>query len=138
LKDFYFTFIELPKFTKTKIEELGSIIEKWCFFFKYASKTSEADLEKLIGSDLVIKTAYEALNQFNWSETELIAYEQELKRVRDNIAALEYQIDQAEARGEARGKEEIAKKMLSQNWLASDISAITGLSSETIAKLSRS
>lgn len=139
LKDFSFTFIELPKFTKTKIEELNSIIEKWCFFFKYASKTSEADLEKLIGSDLVIKTAYEALNQFNWSETELIAYEQEIKRVRDNIAALEYQIDQAEARGKAEGEikgiEKTAINMLKQNLDIKLISSVTGISTDELLKL---
>ena len=82
LQDFSFTFIELPKFKKDKISELETIIEKWCYFFKYAANTSEEDLKKLIGSDLVINQAYEALNQFNWTEQELIAYEQELKRIR--------------------------------------------------------
>lgn len=139
LKDFYFTFIELPKFTTTKIEELNSIIEKWCFFFKYASKTSEADLEKLIGSDLIIKTAYEALNQFNWSEHELIAYEQEIKRVRDNIAALEYQIDQAGARGQAEGEikgiEKTAINMLKENLDIKLISSVTGISTDELLKL---
>ena len=93
LQDFSFTFIELPKFKKDKISELETIIEKWCYFFKYAANTSEEDLKKLIGSDLVINQAYEALNQFNWTEQELIAYEQELKRIRDNRAAEDYLIE---------------------------------------------
>ena len=143
LKDFSFTFIELPKFSKTKIEELSNTIEKWCYFFKHADKTSESDLERLIGSDLVIKTAYEALNQFNWSEQELIAYDQEIKRVRDNIAALEYQIDQAEARGEARGKTEgkaegkveIALAMLLDGDSVEKVSRITGLPITEINRL---
>ena len=63
------------------------IIEKWCYFFKNANKTSEADLRKLIGSDLVIERAYEELNQFNWTEEELLTYEQETKRIMDNKAA---------------------------------------------------
>jgi predicted transposase/invertase (TIGR01784 family) len=74
LQDFSFTFIELPKFKKDKIEELSSIVEKWCYFFKNAAKTSEEDLKRLIGSDLVIEQAYDALSQFNWSEKELVAY----------------------------------------------------------------
>ena len=57
------------------------------------ANTSEEDLKKLIGSDLVINQAYEALNQFNWTEQELIAYEQELKRIRDNRAAENYLIE---------------------------------------------
>ena len=77
LKDFYFTFIELPKFKKEKIEELENMVEKWCYLFKYAKRTTKEDLEKIIGSDLVIERAYEALDQFSWDEKELIAYEQE-------------------------------------------------------------
>lgn len=65
LKDLSFTFIELPKFKITNIDLLTNIVEKWCFFVKTADQTSEADLGKLIGSDLVIERAYEELNQFN-------------------------------------------------------------------------
>ena len=54
LKDFSFTFIELPKFKKTKVEELETITEKWCYFFKYAAKTEKEDLEKIIKGDSVI------------------------------------------------------------------------------------
>ena len=45
---------------------------RFTLFFKYASNTSEEDLQRLIGSDLVIQKAYEALNQFNWNEQELV------------------------------------------------------------------
>ena len=136
LQDFSFTFIELPKFKKDKISELENIVEKWCYFFKYASNTSEEDLQRLIGSDLVINEAYEALNQFNWSEKELIAYEQELKRMRDNRAAEDYLIEkgiekgieQGKAEGETNKAIEIAKNMLSNNYPISDISAMTGWS----------
>ena len=33
LKDFYFTFIELPKFKKDNIDQLNNMVEKWCYFF---------------------------------------------------------------------------------------------------------
>ncbi len=123
LKDFSFTFIELPKFKITDINLLTNIVEKWCFFFKNADKTSEADLRKLIGSDNVIERAYEELNQFNWTEDELLTYDQETKRIMDNQAAEDYKINQikqqiieaeekAEARGKAEGKVEIARAML--------------------------
>lgn len=96
LKDFSFTFIELPKFKITDINLLTNIIEKWCFFFKNADHTSEADLQKIIGSDEVIERAYEELNQFNWTEEELLTYEQEIKRIMDNMAAEDYKLEQAE------------------------------------------
>ena len=50
LQDFSFTFIELPKFKITNIDQLTNIVEKWCFFFKNADKTRETDLHKLIKS----------------------------------------------------------------------------------------
>ena len=150
LQDFSFTFIELPKFNKTNISELNTILEKWCFFFKNAAKTSEEDLEKLIGSDLVIKQAYDALSQFNWSEPELLAYDEEIKRIRDNIAALDYQYDKGIEKGIEKGRAEgiqlgednlkkekinIAKKMLSKNYDLSDITALTDLSLSELQKL---
>jgi len=135
LQDFSFTFIELPKFKKDKISELETIIEKWCYFFKYAANTSEEDLKKLIGSDLVINQAYEALNQFNWTEQELIAYEQELKRIRDNRAAEDYLVEKGIEKGKAKRDIEIAKTMLSKSYSISDISSITGLSAKEIKEL---
>lgn len=139
LRDFSFTFIELPKFKKDTISELTNIVEKWCYFFKHAKETSEEDLQKLIGSDLVIEKAYDAINEFNWKEEELIAYEQELKRIRDNLAAMEYQLDKGIAIGEARGIEKeriaIAKKMLAKSRSIEDIADITDLSVAQIQKL---
>jgi predicted transposase/invertase (TIGR01784 family) len=135
LKDFSFTFIELPKFKITNIELLSNIIEKWCYFFKNANKTSEADLRKLIGSDLVIERAYEELNQFNWTEEELLIYEQETKRIMDNKAAEDYMLKQAKAEGKAEEKIEIAKAMLLDGDDIKKIAKITNLSVSDIQKL---
>ncbi|MGB7127912.1 MAG: Rpn family recombination-promoting nuclease/putative transposase [Candidatus Rhabdochlamydia sp.] len=149
LKDFYFTFIELPKFHKSK-EELSSIEEKWCYFFKHAHETSEKELEEMIGSDTIIHRAYTALNQFNWTDNELATYE-ELKRIHmDNKAALAQQIYEAEvnaknakaegkAEGEAigieKGKMEIIKRLL-QNGVGMDVIALSAdLSKEQIEDL---
>jgi predicted transposase/invertase (TIGR01784 family) len=115
LKDFSFTFIELPKFKKKRIEELETITEKWCYFFKYGEVTREEDLEQIVRQDLVIKEAYEALNQYNWSERELIAYEEEIKRQRDNEGALDYRLDEAEAIGKKTGLAEGKVRALEQN-----------------------
>ena len=147
LKDFSFSFIELKKFPITKIEDLTTIIEKWCYFFKYALKTKEQDLKDIIGSDLVIERAYEALNQFNWSENDLLAYEKEIKRVWDNRAAEDYMKEAAEAIGEARGEArgeamgaekkaiEIAKNLLKLGMSIDSIAVSTGLAHEQIKKI---
>lgn len=75
LKDFSFTFIELPKFNKTDPTQLETLIEKWCYFFKYA------------------------LDQFYWTESDLLLYEQEKKRVWGETAVLAQKIDDATEKG---------------------------------------
>ena len=150
LKDFYFTFIELPKFKKERIEDLSNMVEKWCYFFKHAKETSKEDLERIIGSDKVIERAYEALDQFSWSEQELIAYEQEIKRVWDNQAVEDYKILKAEEKGLKKGKAEgkaegrheekiiIAKNLLSQAVDTKLIMQVTGLSEGELISLRQS
>jgi predicted transposase/invertase (TIGR01784 family) len=154
LQDFSFTFVELPKFKKEKIEELDTTLDKWCYFFKYAAKTSEADMKKIASSYKTIGDAYEVVNQYNWNEQQLIAYEQETKRVWDNRSALEFQLDKAKAEGMEKGMEkgiekgitegrseekiDLAKKMLSKNYPLSDISSLTGLSITELQKLKSS
>ncbi|WP_353274119.1 Rpn family recombination-promoting nuclease/putative transposase [Wolbachia endosymbiont (group A) of Ennomos erosarius] len=105
LKDFYFIFIELPKFPKNKEDQLENIVEKWVYFFRYADETSEEELEKIIGSDVIIKKEYEELNRFNWSEKEFIAYEQEIKRILDEQAVLAQKLDDATEKGILIGHE---------------------------------
>ena len=158
LKDFSFTFIELPKFKKTKVEELETITEKWCYFFKYAAKTEKEDLEKIIKGANVIARAYEALDQFNWTEEELMAYEQEQKRVWDNRAVEEYKIKQAQKEAKAEGIEEgmekgiekgrvegmekgiiqVAINMLKQNYDIKQVAQMTGLSIDELNKIKAS
>ncbi|KJV54287.1 PD-(D/E)XK nuclease transposase family protein [Orientia tsutsugamushi str. Gilliam] len=86
------------------MEELNDITEKWCYFFKHAKETTLDGYNKIIGEDLIIKRAYEALDQFNWSEDELITYEQELKRIWDNKAVEDYKLERAKAEGKAKVK----------------------------------
>lgn len=131
LRDFYFTFIELPKFKKNNINDLKTIVDKWCYFFKHAPETREEDLINLIGSDLIIEKAYNALNQFNWNEAELIAYDEEIKRIQDNIAAMDYQYD----KGRTEEKIEISLNLLRQNLPFDVISSATGLSHAKLSEL---
>lgn len=151
LRDFSFTFIELPKFKKDNISDLENIVEKWCYFFKYAEDTHEKELANLVNSDLVIEKAYEALNKFNWSEMELIAYDEEIKRIMDNRAAMDYQIDLATEKGMKKGMEQgieqgiekgkkeeriaIVTEMLAEGDSLEKISRITKLSLEQIKKI---
>ena len=155
LKDFYFCFLELPKFNKS-IDDLQTMVEKWAYFFKHAAHTNEADVEKITGSDEVIRQAYEVLNQFSWSEIELNTYEQEKKRELDAKAILLYQrmegLAEGMEKGEAKGMEKglaegmekglakgeknafftLAKRMLDQGLEIETIIQLTNLSEQEI------
>jgi len=140
LKDFHFTFIELPKFKKADISELTTMLERWCYFFKHAPEMSEADQKNIAGSDSIVEKACEVINMFNWTERDLIAYDEEITRIRDNEAAAEYRYDQyiAESfaegleKGEAKGRAEIAMNLLRQNMPLDTIASATGLSNEEL------
>ena len=138
LKDFSFTFIELPKFKKS-IDQLHGMIEKWAYFFKHAEETSEGELSQIIGSDIVMKRAYDELNRFSWTQAELNTYEQEEKRELDDLAIRAQILADGEAIGEARGEAkkglDVAKKLLK---LGVDIDIIvdsTGLTREAIQSI---
>ena len=134
LKDFSFTFIELPKFKKSK-EYLYSIEEKWCYFFKHAHETTEAELQRVIGKDTIIHRAYTALDQFYWTENELAAYE-ELKKIHmDNKAVMAQQIYEAETRGAEKKELQIARRLLQGGCGIDMIIQATDLSKEQIEGL---
>ncbi|MCC8417731.1 MAG: transposase, partial [Rickettsia endosymbiont of Bryobia graminum] len=102
-----------------------------------------------IGSDEVIERAYEELNQFNWTEEELLTYEQEIKRIMDNQAAEDYKLEQlrqqvveaekhailAKAEGKAEGMLAVAKNLKQAGTSIDLISQSTGLTKEKIEKL---
>ena len=148
LQDFHFVFLELPKFKKTEVHALASMVEKWCYFFKYGERTTEQQVLAMTRHAPILGRAYEALNQFNWSEQELIAYEQEIKRVMDNVAAEDYIKEHALKAGIEQGREEgrkegmhvqrleIAKNMLYNMHLdRKTVAQATGLSEEELIKL---
>ena len=164
LKDFSFTFLELPKFNKS-IHELNSMVEKWAYFFKHAKDTTETEFLELGASDPVIGRAYQELNRFNWSEIEMNTYEQQEKRERDAQAILANAVDEGmakgiaqgiaqgiaigEAKGEAKGKAEglaegeaksllkVAKNMVAQEIDDALILQATGISKETLEMLKK-
>ncbi|AAL03114.1 hypothetical protein [Rickettsia conorii] len=93
----------------------------------------------MIGHDFIIKKAFYALDQASWSEKELNTYEKMIKTEMDNLAVKEQKIIDAEAKGEARGeakqKISIAKKMLAKNKPLDKIIDFTGLTEKEIEQL---
>lgn len=144
LKDFSFTFLELPKFKKS-IDELSNTTERWFYFFKYAEETSQEDLHKLIDQDKIIGRAYEELDRYSWNEEDLLEYDQAEKYEGAYIASLEYKFDQGKMEGRVEGKMEgriegkmeVAKNMLKQGFKSKDIEKVTGLSKEQVHSIEK-
>lgn len=88
LKDFSYSFIELPKFTVEK-ENLKTLVQKWCYFLKNAPETTQQDIKEIVGSDLIIKRAYEELSQNGWSSADIYAYDSVDKKNWSNKAVFE-------------------------------------------------
>ena len=99
LQDFYFTFVELPKFTK-KIHELESVEDKWYYFLKHAEESKEIDSQ--LANNLEIKEAYHVLERVFWTEHELQEYDRVAMAVADAKGALEA----ADLDGHRRGLQE--------------------------------
>jgi predicted transposase/invertase (TIGR01784 family) len=146
LKDFSFTFLELPKFQKP-MRECKTMLEKWTYFLKHAEETPEYDVEPFIGNDAILGRAYEELNKTYWSEAEMNSYESDEKRVRDNQSAIDYATDKGMAIGIEKGIEKgieigkaevimsMALRMLEHGIPTSDISNLTGLTVHDIEEL---
>lgn len=152
LKDFSFTFIELPKFT-IPLEKLSSLEEKWCYFFRYADETSPQDLKELIKNNPALAKAYEELDKAFWSDLEINSYEEAEKRAKDYISSLEQKFDEGKAKGLAEGKakgllegkaeglaeskKEVAIEMILNNESEAKIIKYTGLTSNEIAEIKK-
>jgi predicted transposase/invertase (TIGR01784 family) len=152
LKDFSFTFLELGKFNKDK-DDLKTMIEKWSYYFKHADETSERELQEIFEQDVIIRKAYEELNRFSWNEEELRAYDQEIKRERDNEAVMDEKLYQAEIKGMERGMEkgmekgkqegklegiqEVAFNFLNLGFPIEKVSEATGLSISALEELKK-
>lgn len=139
LKDFSFTFLELPKFNKT-MDELTTIIDRWAYFFKHAPQVQPKDEDKIIGNEKIIEKVYDQLERFNWTEQDLLSYDQAEKYESAYQASMEQKFDEGMAKGKAEGiieaKREMATGMLKQKIDIKTVALLTGLSISELKKLS--
>ena len=86
LRDFRFTFAELPKFNKTE-SELQTIEDKWLFFLKYAKQLTA--IPEVI-REAAIREAFEIVNSLNWDKETLHLYTMRNIYVQDEINRVRY------------------------------------------------
>jgi len=139
MKDFSFTFLELPKINQS-LEESNTMVEKWAYFFKNAETTPEETLDSIVSRDIPLRRAYEELNRFSWNEEELRTYEQTEKYEGCYIASMDQKYDEGVEKGEKMGMEkgetkaklDIARKMFESGMEKKSVSLMTGLSLEQL------
>jgi predicted transposase/invertase (TIGR01784 family) len=97
LKDFEFTFIELPKFNK-ELNEINSIADKWIYFIKNANNLTIMPKEF---QKVPFTTAFDIATQITWSQDELEVYDYVMMKEMEEVSAL----NTAEEKGIRKGKE---------------------------------
>ncbi len=144
LKDFSFSFIELPKF-KDKKNQLKTLTQKWCYFFKKAPHTTEEDLKEIIGSDFIIRKAYDELDRFSWSKKDLQIYESVDMKISADKAihdtffekGLEQGLEKGLEQGLEQGIKKTAQRMIQMGIKIETVSEVTGLTHQEIERLKK-
>lgn len=134
LKDFSFTFLELPKYN-IPLEKLSNNLERWCYFFNHAEDTTEKEFESIVEIDAALGDAYQELNRFSWSQEELLAYEQQIKREKDYRASMDQKYIEGKEEGVSLATREIVKNMQRANCSRELIAQVTGFSISDIEKM---
>ena len=127
-----YIYIELPAFTKT-LDELETNEDKWLYCLKHMTEFEEIPVS--LSSSSTFRKLFEVAEVSNLTPDEMDAYQQELKRKRDNYSHDEYIMEQGEAKGGHKKAIEMARKMLATGEPLKKIIDYTGLTLEEIQSL---
>jgi len=111
LKDFEFTFIELPKFKK-ELEDLETILDKWIYFIKEASNLTMIPTQYKTEQDF--EDAFNIATQTIWSKKELEVYDYMKLKEFDEINAIRTATRKAAIKAEQKGMEKGLQKGIEQ------------------------
>lgn len=130
-----YIFIELPGFTKTA-SELETNEDKWLFCLKHMGRLNEIPVS--LNNSLVFKKLFKVAEVSNLSPEDMNAYQQELKRKRDNYSHDQFILEKGREEERAKAfedKKEIARNFKNLGVSISDISKGVGLSIKEIESL---
>ena len=134
-----FIYLEMPKFNKTE-QELETMFDKWMFVLRNLSNLLERPAAL---QERIFKRLFEAAEIAKFDRHELYEYEESLKNFRDMYSM----ITTAEKKGRAEGlmegimqganqkAVEIARNLKSAGLRDNEISRLTGLDEDAIARL---
>ena len=99
--DLELIFVELPKFTK-KESELTDMLDKWCFFLRYAQNLSA--VPHVLAQEDAIEHAFTIANRASLSEEESELQDRREMYIQDQRGALEKALMDGAAIGQAIGQ----------------------------------
>jgi predicted transposase/invertase (TIGR01784 family) len=142
LKDFSFTFVELPKFNKT-LKNLTTIEDRWYYFLKHADESN--DINEILSQHPEIKEAYQVLDRYHWTEDELQWYEKLIMNTADAQGMLDAAKNEGLEEGHKAGHKAgymdgvstLARAILKEKMSHDQITKLIGLSEEELLKLSK-
>ena len=122
-----FIFIELPKYNK-KETELKTHFDKWLYFLKNLENFDS--IPDILKED-IFEEAFKVAEISNFTQEELIEYEESLRVYRDNINVIET----AKEEGREEGKIEMAIEMLKDGEPIEKIIKYSKLSEKEVLEL---
>jgi predicted transposase/invertase (TIGR01784 family) len=122
-----FIYLEMPKFNK-EIDQLDTRFEKWMYVLKNLSKLQELPPQL---QERIFEKIFRVAEIAKMNKQEIAEYEDSLKKYRDLYSALAT----AERKGEIKGRNETALKMLEDGMSIENICKYTDLSEEQVKEL---
>jgi len=134
-----FIYLEMPKFNKT-LEQLETRFDKWLYVIKNLHKLERIP-ENL--QEKIFEKLFEVAEVAQFSQEELMSYEDSLKYYRDLKNSLDTKFEEGKEEGIKEGREEGIKEgimstainLLKMNLPISQISEATGFSEQEILKI---
>ena len=143
LQDLAYTFIELPKFTKTE-QQLQTTQDNWLHFFANWSQTNK--IPSTIKEQEIIE-AYRSMEEYNWDQEEREAYIKANIALTDEFDARQKEreegLQQGRQEGLQQGRQEgkregivtVARNLLKRTHTLEEVMDITGLTKEELKSL---
>lgn len=124
-------YMELPKLSELPIS-LADGLTKWLLFLKGVNKEQ---WEVLALNEPALQKAMNTLEFLSQDDEMRRLYEMRQKALHDEASMIEGALAEGEARGELKGKIEVAKNMLAKGLDVRLIAEVTGLTEAEVKKL---
>ena len=129
-EDFQMIYVELPKFQKTKIEDLQTEAEIWFYLLNNIQNLTEKSRMEILKKKPDLKNAFGVLEMYSSDPEKQREFEERL-RADENYA---YELAVKFEKGKLEKSLETARKMKDKGFSIDDIIEITGLTKEELSK----